>query len=75
VQLDIDNPVAEQAIVEQLFSDVSIRSLVDEFYFEHHVDVVDMRPSWGSPQGRVLKDTYDIMIALRRAGVRAHWWP
>ena len=37
VKVDIDNTPVEEALLEQLLADRALSSLVDEFYFEHHV--------------------------------------
>ena len=49
--------------------------LIDEFYFEHHVNTQPMNRYWatqGAPQ--TLADSYRIFTALRGRGVIAHAW-
>ena len=60
--------------IEQLLSDTSISSLVDEFYFEHHVAFLPMQTWWGNKVNGTLADSYDIFLRLRQLGVRAHAW-
>jgi hypothetical protein len=49
--------------------------LVDEFYFEHHVNVAPMHRHWGSESlYQKLGDTYRIFTTLRKNGVIAHSW-
>jgi len=49
--------------------------LVDEFYFEHHVNTEPMHRYWGT-QGapQTLADSYRIFKALHAKGVMAHAW-
>jgi hypothetical protein len=75
VKLDIDTPSIESVLVEQLRTDKTLLSLVDEFYFEHHVDLPPMRNFWGSPIPGTLADSYRIFSELRHLGVHAHSWP
>ncbi len=62
-------------ILEVMMNDPAVRELVDEFYFEHHVDNPIMRKYWGPVPGTSFADSYSVMLKLRRAGVRSHWWP
>jgi hypothetical protein len=74
VKLDIDTPVLENALINQILNDSSIHSLIDEFFFEHHVTVNEMLPYWGRPP-RQLKDSYVLFRKLRELGIRMHSWP
>lgn len=76
VKLDMDTVSAERQLVEQLLSNPGLSALVDEFYFEHHVDVPEMRPWWSVhvTDGQ-LTDSYSIFSRLRHMGIRAHSWP
>ena len=49
--------------------------LVDEFYFEHHVNTAPMNKFWATHDSqRTLEDSYRIFTTLRSKGVRAHAW-
>jgi hypothetical protein len=75
LKLDIDNTPVEEALVAQLLSSPTLLGLVDEFYFEHHVNTVPMYPYWGTAGSpRTLEDTYRIFTTLRHNGVIAHAW-
>ncbi len=76
VKLDIDFPSIELPLVQQLLNEVDVRSKVDEFYFEHHVDA-DILSMWWAEDGTSgsMKDSYDIFRRMREAGIRAHSWP
>jgi hypothetical protein len=39
VKLDIDNTPVEEQFIAQLRASSDLHSLIDEFYFEHHVNV------------------------------------
>lgn len=77
-KLDIDNTPTEEAIVKKLLADTELLARVDVFFWEHHVDIVEMRRYWGSHGGMLrsrLNATYDYLSRLRTAGVSAHSWP
>jgi len=79
-KLDIDSPLVEIALVQQLMADPQILGLVDEFYFEHHVSGSPMQwLGWGDLQNSdaelsTLKESYELFTFLREHGVRAHSW-
>ena len=79
-KLDIDTPDVEVALVEQILNDTQIQSLIDEFYFEHHVTGSPMQwHGWGDLRGSTSKwssidDSYTIFSLLREKGIRAHSW-
>ena len=79
-KLDIDAPFVEIALVRQIMDDPQLISLIDEFYFEHHVTGSPMQwHGWGNltalgaPLGDI-QDSYDIFTFLRETGMRAHSW-
>ena len=76
-KLDVDNSAVELALTEQLASNATLLALVDEFFFEDHVDVHEMHNFWPEfiGSGRLLRDSYSLFGRLRAAGVRAHSYP
>ncbi|XP_055355960.1 uncharacterized protein LOC129601231 [Paramacrobiotus metropolitanus] len=74
VKLDIDSPSIETPLAQQLIDNPSLLQLVDEFYFEHHVNLTPLAPWWGPVTGIYLEDTQKTFLALRKAGIRAHSW-
>jgi hypothetical protein len=75
LKIDIDNTPVEEALVSQLLASNELLGLVDEFYFEHHVNTTPMYPSWRTfDSPRTLEDTYRIFTTLRSKGVLAHAW-
>jgi hypothetical protein len=76
VKLDIDMPSIEGPLMQQLMDDPKVQLLVDELFFEHHVNVKAMWGYWKSrnfPLG--LKDSYRLFASLRSKGIRMHSWP
>lgn len=75
VKLDIDTPLVEAALVEQLRGDPTLLQLVDEFYFEHHVHQKELSGPWtGTMEGSV-GASLELMSELRKNGVSVHYWP
>ena len=76
-KLDIDNTPIEEAIVESLLADPLALALIDDFYWEHHVNQIDMNPIWGTTHGlsNSIKDSIVYLRKFRDKGVRAHSWP
>jgi hypothetical protein len=76
VKLDIDAPHVELPLVLQLVNNATFRAVVDEFFFEHHVNVRAMHMHWGMWSSSVrLRHSYDLFRSLRNSGLRAHSWP
>lgn len=75
LKIDIDNSPVEEALVNQLLASDELLGLVDDFFFEHHVNVGPMNGYWASAgYPRKLEDTYRIFSTLRSKGVMAHAW-
>jgi hypothetical protein len=74
IKLDIDTPILENELIDQILNDKSISSLIDEMFFEMHVTINEMIRFWGTPSGQ-LKDTYILFTKLRQLGIRMHSWP
>jgi hypothetical protein len=76
VKLDIDVPEIEDSLTDELKNDETLRQFVDDFFFEHHVNVKAMNRSWHTENLSVtMKDSYRLFLALRAKGVRMHGWP
>jgi hypothetical protein len=74
VKLDIDTASVENPLAQQLLSDTTLRGLVDQFYFEHHVMMKEMVPWWNTFMKGSVQDSLELFIGLREAGVAAHSW-
>jgi len=76
LKLDIDSPRMELPLVEQLSSDPELLSLVDEFFFEHHVNMEPLASCcWiTTSMKETAASSYQLFHKLREKGVRAHSW-
>jgi hypothetical protein len=76
LKIDIDTPKIELPLVQQIAASPKLASLVDEFYFEHHVNVEIMGPQWNIKESYPTRQdaSIEIFTKLRRMGVRAHSW-
>jgi hypothetical protein len=74
IKLDIDTATLELPLVEQLLNDTALSSLVDQFYFEHHVHMKEMARIWRSAMKGTVQQTMELFYKLRRVGVPAHFW-
>ena len=74
VKLDIDTSAIEVPLAQQLLEDDSINKLVDQFYFEHHVHMKEMKRCWMDTVQGSMKDSFELMNGLRKKGVAAHFW-
>ena len=50
-------------------------ALIDDFYWEHHVNFQPMVKYWATGRSaRTMNDSIAMFAGLREAGVRAHSW-
>ena len=74
-KLDIDNVVVEEGIVRSLLADPALLALVDEFYWEHHVNFRPMNAAWRTSQdSKYMNASIPVFARLREVGIRAHSW-
>ena len=75
LKLDIDNSKVEMEFIEQILADSELHSLIDEFFFEHHVNFQPLNEYWRTENETMqLEDSYKIFRRLRDLGIRAHGW-
>ena len=74
VKLDIDTPEVELALVRQILDTPEIASLIDQFYFEHHVHMQEIAFAWGRQVSGSVNDTLVLFHRLRELGIAAHFW-
>jgi hypothetical protein len=75
LKIDIDNTPIEAGIIKQILESEQLINLIDQLYFEHHVNVSPMYPFWHTENEKsTLSDTYNIFSTLRSKGVIAHSW-
>jgi len=74
VKLDIDTSTVELPLVKQLLEDEELLGLVDQFYFEHHVMLTELKPNWRASMKGSVFDSMTIFQQLRQRGVASHYW-
>lgn len=75
LKIDIDDTPLELEFIRQVMSDPQVAALVDELFFEHHVNFKPMQPDWHTANEiQQLSDSYEIFTRLRQLGIRAHSW-
>lgn len=76
-KLDIDYTPTELEFVDAILAAPALAARIDVFFWEHHVDILDMRPHWGVGVELLtrLNSSYDYYTRLRQAGILAHAWP
>ena len=61
---------------DQLLKNSKMGMLIDEVFFEHHVNVKAMWLYWKTEkETKTLRDSYLLFHALRSKGIRMHGWP
>lgn len=73
-KLDVDNSEIEFALLDQIISDPSISSLIDELFFEHHSNIKEFQWAWKEQVRGSMSDGYKYFRKLRELGIRAHSW-
>ena len=74
-KIDFDAPAIEAALIRQILAYPEVAELIDEMYFEHHVNHDILKNAWGTQKSKVYhSDSLKLFTALRQVGVRAHSW-
>jgi len=75
-KLDIDNNTVEEGIVKEMLADEELLSLVDEFFWEHHINMDPMTLAWKDTisKSATQKDSISFFRTMREHGIRAHSW-
>ncbi|EEH50850.1 uncharacterized protein MICPUCDRAFT_54821 [Micromonas pusilla CCMP1545] len=74
LKLDVDNPEIELSLVKQILETPALHSLIDQFYFEHHVRLEELRGPWGATVRGSVSDSLLLFQKLRMKGIPAHFW-
>jgi hypothetical protein len=74
-KLDIDTPAIEIALIDWIQSNPQLATLIDHFYFEHHVRILQLKQWWGRRHSKgSVQDSLQLFGALRELGIAAHYW-
>jgi hypothetical protein len=74
IKLDIDTSSIELPLARQLLDDDRYSNLVDHFYFEHHVNLAELKRNWGRSAQGTVQESLDLFSGLRKKGIPAHSW-
>jgi len=74
VKLDIDTSAVEIPLVVQLLESPDLHELVDQFYFEHHVNMEELAPDWKQSRNGSIYESLHLFHELRKRGIAAHSW-
>ena len=70
VKLDVDAYRPEYTLTHQLLNDTALHGgLIDQFYFEHHVHLVDFHR-----HKETAATSLELFRQLRQLGIPAHYW-
>lgn len=75
VKLDVDNSAIENRLAHQLLENTNLTEVVDQFYFEHHVSLAEMKAWWRRSMSGSIHESLQLFHDLREKGVAAHFWP
>jgi hypothetical protein len=75
-KIDIDNDPVEWELIKYILDDKNVSSLIDELYFEHHVNKHPVEfHGWGQKEKLMnTTESYKLFESLRKIGIRAHSW-
>ena len=76
-KLDVDAPTVELPLVQQILESKELQSLIDEFFWEHHVIKSPTTAFWAEDTfdtNRTMADSFRLFSQLRHLGIRAHSW-
>ena len=76
VKIDFDQVLVEAKLIQQILQYPEVSELIDELYFEHHVNMEIMANVWGphADKSVSLSDSVKLFQRLRQVGIRAHSW-
>lgn len=77
VKLDIDTSSIEVPLAHQLLEDKDgiYSKIIDQFYFEHHVHLGELKNAWRWTMNGTVGESLELFSNLRKKGVPAHFWP
>lgn len=74
VKLDIDHGPTELPLARQIFESDVLIAKIDQFYFEHHVNMKEIAKYWSHSMNGTVKDSFELFHGLRKKGVASHFW-
>lgn len=74
VKLDVDTSSVEMPLAQQLLKYKQFHSLVDHFYFEHHVKISEMDYHWSTSRKGSIEQSLNLFQGLRKKGIPSHFW-
>ena len=77
MKLDIDTSSVEVPLALQLLEDKDgvYSKIIDQFYFEHHVHLGELKNSWSRSMNGTVGESLELFSNLRKKGIPAHYWP
>jgi len=75
IKLDIDTSFIEVPLARQLLENPAYHHLIDQFYFEHHVNLAELEPYWRSSMNGTVKESLELFHGIREKGIPSHYWP
>ena len=76
-KLDIDRPGVEVPLAKQILEDKDgvYHKLIDQFYFEYHVAMREMRDLWlETMMEGTMQESFELFHGLRKKGIASHFW-
>lgn len=74
VKLDVDTSSVEMPLAQQPLKYKQFHSLVDHFYFEHHVKISEMDYHWSTSRKGSIEQSLNLFQGLRKKGIPSHFW-
>ncbi|GFH48575.1 hypothetical protein CTEN210_05051 [Chaetoceros tenuissimus] len=74
VKLDIDHGSTEVPLAKQILNSNELNAKIDQFYFEHHVNMKEMVGWWQLTMNGTVKDSMELFYGLRSKGIASHFW-
>ena len=76
LKIDIDSPGYEQTLADQLLTDTALSEKIGDFYYEKHFGAPDFSYHGLPPHGsaHTMDSVMTFFTALRKLGIRAHYW-
>jgi hypothetical protein len=75
VKLDIDTSTIEVPLAIQILNNTfDMEIIIDQFYFEHHVEMREIAGAWTHTMKGTIKESLELFQNLRKKGIASHFW-